>query len=66
MSPVAFADADWLDAAAALAARGRPLSRPNPAVGALIVQEGRVIGRGWTRAGGRPHAEADALAQAGT
>ncbi len=63
---MAFSDADWLDAAAALAARGRPLSRPNPAVGALIVKDGRVIGRGWTRAGGRPHAEAEALAQAGS
>lgn len=63
---MAFSDADWLDAAAALAARGRPLSRPNPAVGALIVKQGRVIGRGWTRAGGRPHAEAEALAQAGS
>jgi diaminohydroxyphosphoribosylaminopyrimidine deaminase / 5-amino-6-(5-phosphoribosylamino)uracil reductase len=62
---VDFSDADWLDAAAALAARGRPLSRPNPAVGALIVKGGRVIGRGWTREGGRPHAEAEALAQAG-
>jgi diaminohydroxyphosphoribosylaminopyrimidine deaminase/5-amino-6-(5-phosphoribosylamino)uracil reductase len=63
--PVPFSDADWLDAAAALALRGRPLSRPNPAVGALIVRDGRVIGRGWTREGGRPHAEAEALAQAG-
>lgn len=62
---MAFSDADWLDAAAALAARGRPLSRPNPAVGALIVRQGRVIGRGWTQPGGRPHAEAQALAQAG-
>ncbi|GEO00554.1 riboflavin biosynthesis protein RibD [Novosphingobium sediminis] len=62
---MAFSDVDWLDAAAALAGRGRPLSRPNPAVGALIVKQGRVIGRGWTRAGGRPHAEAEALAQAG-
>lgn len=60
-----FSDSDWLDAAAALAMRGRPLSRPNPAVGAMIVRENRVIGRGWTRAGGRPHAEAGALAQAG-
>ncbi len=60
-----FSDADWLDAAAAVAARGRPLSRPNPAVGALIVKDGRVIGRGWTRDGGRPHAEAEALAHAG-
>lgn len=62
---MAFGDTDWLDAAAALAARGRPLSRPNPAVGALIVKQGRVIGRGWTQPGGRPHAEAEALAQAG-
>lgn len=62
---MAFSDTDWLDAAAALAARGRPLSRPNPAVGALFVKQGRVIGRGWTQRGGRPHAEAEALAQAG-
>lgn len=62
---MAFSDTDWLDAAAALAARGRPLSRPNPAVGALIVKHGRVIGRGWTQPAGRPHAEAEALAQAG-
>ncbi len=49
-------------AAARLAARARPLARPNPGVGALVVQAGRVIGRGWTRPGGRPHAEAEALA----
>lgn len=58
-------DLRWLDAAAALAARGRPLSRPNPAVGAVIVRHGVVVGRGWTQAGGRPHAEAQALAMAG-
>lgn len=58
-------DQRWLAAAASLAARGRPLSRPNPAVGAILVKDGRVIGRGWTRAGGRPHAEAEALAMAG-
>ena len=58
-------DHDWLDAAAAIAARGRPLSHPNPAVGAVIVRDGRVIGRGWTWPSGRPHAEAGALAQAG-
>ena len=45
-------------AAARLAARARPISRPNPAVGALMVRDGRVIGRGWTRQSGRPHAEA--------
>ncbi len=54
-----------MQAAATLAARGRPLSRPNPAVGAILVAEGRVIGRGFTQAGGRPHAEAQALALAG-
>lgn len=49
-------------AAARLAARARPLSRPNPGVAALVVRDGRVIARGWTQAGGRPHAEAAALA----
>lgn len=58
-------DGDWLAAAARLAARARPLSRPNPAVGCVIVKDGIVVGRGWTQAGGRPHAEAAALAQAG-
>lgn len=58
-------DARWLAAAAALAARGRPLSRPNPAVGAILVKHGKVVSRGWTQPGGRPHAEAAALAGAG-
>lgn len=58
-------DLHWLDAAARLAARARPLSRPNPAVGAIVVKDGRVLGRGWTQPGGRPHAEAIALEQAG-
>ena len=49
-------------AAARLALRARPLSRPNPGVAALVVHSGRVIARGWTQAGGRPHAEAVALA----
>ena len=64
--PPPRADAGWLAAAARLSLRGRPLSRPNPAVGALLVKDGNVIGRGWTQAGGRPHAEAMALAQAGS
>ena len=49
-------------AAARLAGRARPLARPNPGVGALVVVDDRVIARGWTQAGGRPHAEAIALA----
>jgi len=59
-------DRRWLAAAAALAARARPLSRPNPAVGAILVRDGTVIAQGWTQPGGRPHAEAVALAEAGT
>ena len=52
----------------ALTLAERALGRvaPNPAVGCVIVSaEGRVVGRGWTQAGGRPHAETVALAQAG-
>jgi diaminohydroxyphosphoribosylaminopyrimidine deaminase/5-amino-6-(5-phosphoribosylamino)uracil reductase len=59
------ADARWMDAALALAARGQGRTWPNPNVGCVIVRQGRVVGRGWTRPGGRPHAEAVALMQAG-
>lgn len=62
--PNAINDARWLDAAARLAARGRPLSRPNPSVGAIITLYNHCVGRGWTQPGGRPHAEAMALAEA--
>ena len=55
------ADLRWLAAAARLSARARPLSRPNPGVGAIIVRDGVVVSRGWTQGGGRPHAEAVAL-----
>lgn len=48
-----------------LAARGLGRVWPNPAVGCVLVREGRVVGRGWTQAGGRPHAETEALARAG-
>ncbi|WP_380788499.1 bifunctional diaminohydroxyphosphoribosylaminopyrimidine deaminase/5-amino-6-(5-phosphoribosylamino)uracil reductase RibD [Sphingomonas sp. R86521] len=51
--------------ALALAERTRGRTAPNPNVGCVIVRDGRVVGRGWTQAGGRPHAEAMALAQAG-
>ena len=58
-------DTRWMAAALSLAERGRGRSTPNPNVGCVIVQGGRVVGRGWTQPGGRPHAEAMALAQAG-
>ena len=52
-------------AALALSERSRGRTAPNPNVGCVIVSEGRVVGRGWTQPGGRPHAEAMALEQAG-
>ena len=52
-------------AALALSERGRGRTAPNPNVGCIIVSGGRVVGRGWTQPGGRPHAEAMALAEAG-
>ena len=51
--------------ALALAERGLGNVWPNPAVGCVLVKEGRIVGRGWTRPGGRPHAETEALARAG-
>ncbi len=54
-----------MGAALALASRGVGRTAPNPPVGCVLVKRGRVIGRGWTQPGGRPHAEAMALAQAG-
>lgn len=48
--------------AISVAERGRAVATPNPFVGCVIVKNSRVIGEGFTRAGGRPHAEADALA----
>jgi diaminohydroxyphosphoribosylaminopyrimidine deaminase/5-amino-6-(5-phosphoribosylamino)uracil reductase len=52
-------------AALALARRAAAASSPNPNVGCILVRDGRVVGRGWTGAGGRPHAEAVALHAAG-
>ena len=51
--------------ALALARRGLGRVAPNPAVGCVIARGGRVLGRGWTQPGGRPHAETEALARAG-
>jgi len=51
--------------ALALGRRGLGRTWPNPAVGAVIVKDGVVVGRGWTQPGGRPHAETEALRRAG-
>jgi diaminohydroxyphosphoribosylaminopyrimidine deaminase/5-amino-6-(5-phosphoribosylamino)uracil reductase len=64
-APEAQGDLHYMRAALTLAARGLGQVAPNPAVGCLIVKDGRVVGRGWTQPGGRPHAETEALKQAG-
>lgn len=51
-------------AALTLARRGLGQVAPNPAVGCVLVKDGRVVGRGWTQPGGRPHAETEALGRA--
>jgi diaminohydroxyphosphoribosylaminopyrimidine deaminase/5-amino-6-(5-phosphoribosylamino)uracil reductase len=61
-----MSDARWMGEAIALGEQGRGRTAPNPNVGCVIVQGERVAGRGWTQPGGRPHAEAVALEQAGT
>jgi diaminohydroxyphosphoribosylaminopyrimidine deaminase/5-amino-6-(5-phosphoribosylamino)uracil reductase len=59
-------DREWMDEAIALSNGARGSSAPNPNVGCVIVSSaGRLVGRGSTAPGGRPHAEAVALAQAG-
>ena len=58
-------DADWMGTALALARRGLGETWPNPSVGCVLVKEGRIVGRGRTQKGGRPHAEVMALSQAG-
>ncbi|MEQ3750475.1 MAG: bifunctional diaminohydroxyphosphoribosylaminopyrimidine deaminase/5-amino-6-(5-phosphoribosylamino)uracil reductase RibD [Celeribacter sp.] len=59
-------DLRHMASALSLGARGLGRVWPNPAVGCVIVDpQGRVVGRGWTAPGGRPHAEPQALAQAG-
>lgn len=57
-------DARYMASAIALSQRGRGRTAPNPNVGCVIVRDGVIVGRGWTQPGGRPHAEAQALAQA--
>jgi len=57
-------DERFMRLALALGRRGLGNTWPNPAVGAVIVKDGVVVGRGWTQAGGRPHAETEALRRA--
>jgi diaminohydroxyphosphoribosylaminopyrimidine deaminase/5-amino-6-(5-phosphoribosylamino)uracil reductase len=59
------ADQRFMQLALTLGRRGQGRTWPNPAVGAVVVKDGVIVGRGWTQPGGRPHAEPVALAHAG-
>jgi diaminohydroxyphosphoribosylaminopyrimidine deaminase/5-amino-6-(5-phosphoribosylamino)uracil reductase len=58
-------DLRFMELALSLGRRGLGRTAPNPAVGAVVVKDGVIVGRGWTQAGGRPHAETEALKRAG-
>src|SRR5438874_5750219 len=58
-------DEIWMERALDLAEKGRGYVEPNPLVGAVIVQEDRVVGEGWHERYGEAHAEINALSQAG-
>jgi diaminohydroxyphosphoribosylaminopyrimidine deaminase/5-amino-6-(5-phosphoribosylamino)uracil reductase len=59
------ADQRFMQLALSLGRRGQGRTWPNPAVGAVVVKDGVIVGRGWTQPGGRPHAEPEALKRAG-
>ncbi|MEW6720291.1 MAG: bifunctional diaminohydroxyphosphoribosylaminopyrimidine deaminase/5-amino-6-(5-phosphoribosylamino)uracil reductase RibD [Thermodesulfobacteriota bacterium] len=65
MTAGSFPDAARMREALRLARRGAGRTSPNPAVGALVVRAGRVVGRGYHKAAGLPHAEVEALRDAG-
>lgn len=56
---------EYMRHALAIARYGEGRTSPNPMVGAIVVQDGRVVGQGWHRKAGTPHAEVHALRQAG-
>ena len=64
LSSVTMSDAQFMRRALRLARRGYGDTSPNPMVGAVLVKRGKIIGRGWHRRAGLPHAEIEALCDA--
>ncbi len=58
-------DSNYMEEAIRLAGRGEGFTSPNPLVGAVVVKDGQVVGRGWHEAAGKPHAEVMAIDDAG-
>jgi len=65
MSLVSSADLLYMQQAIDLAKKGLYSTKPNPAVGCVLVKDGVVVGEGWHQKAGQPHAERVALANAG-
>ena len=59
-----MSDSNFMRLAFRLARRGYGLTSPNPMVGAVLVKDGKIIGRGWHRRAGEPHAEIEAFRDA--
>ncbi|WP_417910862.1 bifunctional diaminohydroxyphosphoribosylaminopyrimidine deaminase/5-amino-6-(5-phosphoribosylamino)uracil reductase RibD [Candidatus Electronema sp. PJ] len=59
-------DSGYMRLALELAQKGQGRTAPNPCVGAVLVREGQVVGSGWHHKAGMPHAEVNAIAEAGT
>ena len=64
-APDSLTDAAFMSAAIAMGRRGLGVTAPNPSVGCVIVKDGVIVGRGHTQPGGRPHAETEAIRDAG-
>ena len=58
-------DEKYMDLALELAEKGRGYVNPNPMVGAVVVKDGEIVGKGWHKFYGGPHAEVYALEEAG-
>jgi diaminohydroxyphosphoribosylaminopyrimidine deaminase/5-amino-6-(5-phosphoribosylamino)uracil reductase len=58
-------DLKYMRAALALAAKGKGMTHPNPMVGAVLVKNGSIVGKGYHKGPGRDHAEVEAILQAG-
>ena len=63
--PFSTEDREWMARALGLAERGLYTTTPNPRVGCILVRDGAAVGEGWHETAGKPHAEVNALAQAG-
>jgi diaminohydroxyphosphoribosylaminopyrimidine deaminase/5-amino-6-(5-phosphoribosylamino)uracil reductase len=66
MSEYSASDSAYMARALRLAARGRYTAHPNPVVGCVLVRDGIIVGEGWHRKAGEPHAEVNALHAAGS